>query len=111
MPLPLLPEKTRSWPTRLSPTRRLDGPKNPLAAVSSARVVRPARDAIRGIRAPGAGWPGVIALGHWRARGRHDFVAVYGHHAGVVVELAGQRFDRLVVSVDDPEAVVAAIER
>ena len=83
----------------------------PLAAVSSARVVRPARDAIRGIRAPGAGWPGVIALGHWRARGRHDFVAVYGHHAGVVVELAGQRFDRLVVSVDDPEAVVAAIER
>ena len=81
----------------------------PLAAVSSARVVRPARDAIRGIRAPGTGFPGVIALGHWRARGRHDFVAVYGRHAGVVVELAGQRFDRLVVSVDDPEAVVTEI--
>ena len=83
----------------------------PLAAVSSARVVRPARDGIRGIRAPGAGFPGVLALGHWRGRGHHDFVAVYGGHAGVVVELTGQRYDRLVVSVDDPEAVVAAIER
>jgi hypothetical protein len=82
----------------------------PLSAVSAVRVVRPARDGIRGIRAPGTGWPGVIALGHWRARGVHDFVAVYGNHAGVVVELTGQRFDRLVVSVDDPEAVAAAIQ-
>jgi hypothetical protein len=82
----------------------------PLAAVTAARVVRPARDGIRGIRAPGTGWPGAIALGHWRGRGYHDFVAVYGNHAGVVVELAGQRFDRLVVSVDDPESVVGSLQ-
>jgi hypothetical protein len=81
----------------------------PLAAVTAARVVRPARAGIRGIRAPGTGLPGAIALGHWRSRGAHDFVAAYGSHAGVVVELAGRRFDRLVVSVDDPEAVVAAL--
>jgi hypothetical protein len=83
----------------------------PRAAVAAARVVRPARDGIRGIRAPGAGFPGVIALGHWRGRGFHDFVAVYGNHAGVVVELTGQRFDRLVVSADDPDAVVASLLR
>lgn len=82
----------------------------PRSAVASARVERPARRGIRGIRAPGAGFPGAIALGHWRGRGFHDFVAVYGNHGGVVVELTGQRFDRLVVSVDDPDAVVAAIE-
>jgi hypothetical protein len=81
----------------------------PLSAVAAARVVRPARDGIRGVRAPGAGFPGVIALGHWRGRGFHDFVAVYGNHAGVVVELTGQRFDRLVVSADDPDSVVAQL--
>jgi hypothetical protein len=83
----------------------------PLAAVTSARVARPARDGIRGIRSPGTGFPGVVALGHWRGRGRHDFVAVYGNHEGVVIDLVGERFDRLVVSADDPEAVVAAIGR
>jgi hypothetical protein len=99
---------------RLSLTERVfglvtDDISVPRSAVAAARVVRPARDGIRGIRAPGAGWPGTIALGHWRGRGYHDFVAVYGNHAGVVLELTGQRFDRLVVSVDDPDAVVASL--
>jgi hypothetical protein len=69
----------------------------------------PAKSAIRGFRAPGTGIPSVIALGHWRGQG-HDFVAVYGDHAGVVVELRDQPYARFVVSVDDPDRVVAAIE-
>lgn len=85
-------------------------PEAPLSSVRSVRIVRPAKSAIRGFRAPGTGLPGVLALGHWRGHG-HDFVAVYGDHAGVVVELEGGPYARFVVSVDDPDAVVAEIEK
>jgi hypothetical protein len=100
---------------RLSTTERILGlvandPEAPLSAVRAAQVIRPAQSAVRGIRAPGTGVPGLLSLGHWRGKG-HDFVAVYGRHAGVVVELDGQPFERWIVSVDDPEAVVAEIEK
>jgi hypothetical protein len=85
-------------------------PEALLSSVKAVRVVRPAKTAIRGFRAPGAGLPGVLALGHWRGQG-HDFVAVYGDHAGVVVELEGEPYARFVVSVDDPETVAAEIEK
>jgi hypothetical protein len=81
----------------------------PLSACTAVRVApEPSRE-LRGIRSPGTGWPGLIALGHRRASGVHDFAAVYRNRPAVVVELEGQRFDRLVVSCDDPEAVAAAI--
>lgn len=98
---------------RLTPLERVlglavDEPSAPLSAVTRVRAARPVRREIRGLRAPGTGLPGVAWIGHWRGRG-HDFVAVYGSHAGVVVELDGAAYDRFVVSVDDPEAVVAAL--
>lgn len=94
---------------RLSAAEKLLGlanePSAPLSAVRSAHVARPAREAIRGFRAPGLGMPGMAWVGHWRGHG-HDFVAVYGDHAGVVVELDGRPYARFVVSVDDPEGIV-----
>jgi hypothetical protein len=81
----------------------------PRSAVTAVRVAPDPSRELRGIRSPGTGWPGVIALGHRRAKGVHDFAAVYRNRPSVVVELEGQRFDRLVVSCDDPEAVAAAI--
>jgi hypothetical protein len=100
---------------RLSTAERIlalagSDPEAPLSAVRSACVVRPAKRAIRGFRAPGTGIPSVLALGHWRGQG-HDFVAVYGDHAGVVVELEGQPYARFVVSVDDPDELAAEIEK
>ena len=81
----------------------------PLDAVAAVRVASNPSPELRGIRSPGTGWPGVIALGHRRAKGVHDFAAVYHNRPAVVIELDGQRFDRLVVSCDDPEAVAAEI--
>jgi hypothetical protein len=65
--------------------------------------------ALRGLRAPGTGLPGVIALGTWRRRGRKDFVALRGRGPGVVVHLRDGPFGRLLVSAGDAEAVAAAI--
>ena len=82
----------------------------PRDAVVAVRVAPDPRLELRGMRAPGTGWPGKIALGHRRGPGIHDFAAVYGNRPSVVVELRGRQFDRLVVSCDDPESVAAAID-
>jgi hypothetical protein len=60
------------------------------ASVSAVRVVwvvdKPFSE-IEGIRSPGTGVPGVIALGTCRARGRRDFVAVSRGERGAVIEI------------------------
>ena len=80
----------------------------PLSAVRVVRVADDPRPELRGMRAPGTGIPGVIALGSRRGEG-HDFGAVYHNRPAVVVELEGTSYDRLVVSIDDPEHVAATI--
>jgi hypothetical protein len=82
----------------------------PLDAVRSAQTEPDPWSALRGIRAPGTGIPGVIALGTRRFNGGKDFAAVRGEHPAVRVDLGAQSpFGRLVVSVSDPESTVAAI--
>jgi hypothetical protein len=83
----------------------------PLAAAESIAVDPDPWSALRGVRAPGTGWPGAIAYGVRRATGgRPDFAALRGKAPAIKVELAGAAFGRLVVSVPDPQASVAAIE-
>src|SRR5262250_2988315 len=73
----------------------------PLSAVRSARWTEKPWSELRGVRAPGTGLRNVIALGTWRHSLGRDFVAVYGKRPAVVVELAGERFARLVISTRD----------
>ncbi|MBV9060242.1 MAG: hypothetical protein JO296_02735 [Pseudonocardiales bacterium] len=63
---------------------------------------------LRGLRMPGTGFPGVIALGTWRYRGGKDFVAVY-RRTGLVIRLADSEWDRLVVSSRVPHRVCQEI--
>jgi len=77
----------------------------PLVAIRSVRVSDDPWSELRGIRAPGTGIPGVIALGTRRHSLGRDFAAVYGKGPAVIVELAGVRFQRLVVSSSDAARV------
>jgi hypothetical protein len=70
----------------------------PLAAVRDVRVTENPFRELRGMRMPGTGWPGVIALGTWRYRSGKDFAALYRGGPAVIVELEGAEFDRLLVS-------------
>jgi len=83
----------------------------PLSSVEAVAAEPDPWCALRGFRAPGTGIPGVIAYGVRRMTGaRPDFAAVHGRGPAVRVELRPQaRFGRLVVTVDDPPATVAAI--
>ena len=75
----------------------------PLTMVHSVRFTEQPWDEVRGVRAPGTGLGHVIALGTWRHPLGRDFVAVYGRGPAVVVELAGHRLSRLVISSQDAE--------
>jgi hypothetical protein len=85
-------------------------PRTPVAAVETVRVSDDPWSELRGIRAPGTGWPGVIALGTRRYSGGRDFVAVYGRkQKAVVVECNRGRWGRFVVTHDQAEQLAATI--
>jgi len=81
----------------------------PLEAVGLVRVSDDPWAELRGMRAPGTAVPRRIALGTWRHALGRDFVAVYGKRPAVIVELAGVRFARLVISTRDAEHVADEI--
>ncbi len=83
---------------------------------SSVRTMRVEPDpwcALRGIRGPGTGLPGVVAYGIRRSTGdRPDFAAVHGRGPAIRIELEpSARYARLLVTVADPEATIAAVSR
>jgi hypothetical protein len=83
----------------------------PLTAVRAVRAVDDAWPELRGIRAPGTGIPGVIAVGTRRGRFGKDFAAVHGRGQAVVVDLEGAGYSRLVVTTPDAETAAAEIRR
>ncbi|MER6910442.1 hypothetical protein ABT354_02015 [Streptomyces sp. NPDC000594] len=64
----------------------------------------------KGLRAPGTHLPGVITAGTFHTDDGRVFWAVRDPAKAVVIELADQRYARLVVEVSDPRATVDLIE-
>jgi hypothetical protein len=83
----------------------------PLAAVRGVCADPDPWSAVRGVRVQGTGIPGVAVYGVRRMTGdRPDFAALHGRGPAVRVELtAGARYRRLLVTVADPDATVAAV--
>ena len=63
------------------------------------------------VRDPGSWAPGVLAAGSVRQEGEWAFWDVRDPERAVIVHLADERFARLVVEVDDPEATAARINQ
>lgn len=84
----------------------------PLPQIRGARVVRDIFGQLRGMRMPGAGIPGLLAIGTWRgmADGRtfHDFALIHHSGPGVIVTTSGH-YERLLLGSDDPEKLVAEL--
>jgi hypothetical protein len=100
-----------SWLERLAAFR--GDVRVPLSAVRAVEVERAPWSALRGMRAPGAGFPGVIAYGVRRLGGaRPDFAAILGGRPAVRVELdSPSSFARLLVSVENVTATTETIRR
>jgi hypothetical protein len=86
--------------------RDLDVPRS---AITSVTTVPAGLDAVRGLRAPGLGLPGLRAIGTWRRRGEKTYVSVRRGQPAVRVTLSGQRFDAALIGTDDPERVAAGL--
>ena len=80
----------------------------PRSAVRAVEVVPDGLTGVRGLRAPGLGLPG-RRIGTWRGRGEKTLVSVRRGQPAVRVRLAGQRFDALLLGVDDPAAVAGTL--
>lgn len=63
----------------------------------------------KGLRAPGTHIPGVIVAGTFYQHGKRIFWDVHRAANTIVIELADERYDQLIVEVADPAAVVARI--
>lgn len=64
-----------------------------------------------GIKAPGSRIPGVITAGTFYVDGERVFWDVHDPANAVVIELADERYSRLVIEVADPRSTVALVER
>ena len=82
----------------------------PLANVRGATADPGIATDPKGVRAPGSHVPGVITAGTFHQDGEKVFWNVRDPSKSVVVELADERYARLVLQVDDPRAAVALIE-
>ncbi|MEV0535554.1 hypothetical protein [Kitasatospora sp. NPDC050463] len=83
----------------------------PLANVRGATADPGISREAKGLRAPGTHFPGVITAGTFHIDGERVFWDVHDATKAVVIELADERYARLVVEVSDPRATVALIER
>ena len=89
-----------SWIERVASLRW--GVSVPLSQVRGATVDRGAVPAQLGIRAPGTGFPGVIAAGTFYKRLDKQFVYWGVGESVVVVELDGHKFRRLILGTSNP---------
>jgi hypothetical protein len=75
----------------------------PRSAVAQVRSVPDGMVEVHGLSAPGTGLPGVIKLGTWRNREGNTFAVYHGRRPAIVLDLVGASYNRLVVTLDDPE--------
>ena len=76
--------------------------------------VRADSDAARGwwhgIRMPGTNVPGVITAGTFYQDGKRVFWDVHSPEKTIVIDLHDERYNELVVEVDDPDEAVRLIQ-
>jgi len=69
-----------------------------------------ARGWYHGIRMPGTNVPGVITAGTFYQDGKRIFWDVHHPEKTIVIDLHDERYNELIVEVDDAQAAVALIQ-
>ncbi|MEU4243166.1 hypothetical protein [Actinoplanes sp. NPDC026619] len=65
----------------------------------------------RGIRTAGSHFPGVLTAGAFRIDGEKVFWDVHDPTKAIVIQLADERYTRLIIEVADPRETVDRVER
>ena len=81
----------------------------PRSSVTSVRAVADGMAEVHGMRMPGAYFPDVIMVGTWRSGSGTTFAVCHGSGPAIVIDLAGQHYDRIVMTVDNPQEAVTSL--
>jgi hypothetical protein len=81
----------------------------PRWAILGVRAVADGIAEVRGVEGPGTVVPGVMIAGTFADHETSTFAVCHGRRPAVPIDLSGQAFDRLLLTVDDPDAVIAAL--
>ncbi len=81
----------------------------PRSAIAGVRVVSDGMSEVHGLKMPGSGFPGVIMVGTWISREGKTFAVCHGSGRAIVIELTGQDYDRIVMTVGDPEELMTRL--
>jgi hypothetical protein len=80
------------------------------SAILGVRVVSSCLDEVPGFKLLGSDVPGELKVGMWkRADGGSTFAACHGNGPGLVIDLTGEHYDRIVLTLDNPEQIAAAL--
>jgi hypothetical protein len=83
----------------------------PLVHIAGVRAdPEVARGWYHGIRMPGTNVPGVITAGTFHQDGKRFFWDVHSPEKTIVIDLHDERYNELVVEVDDPDAAIKLIQ-
>jgi len=83
----------------------------PLANITAVRADREVAHGLwKGIRAPGTHLPGVIIAGTYYQNGQRIFWDVKDPEKTIVIDLADERYNQLIVEVADPARTVQEIQ-
>ena len=96
----------RAWEALLSLHRSI---RIPLAHVRGATADDGYRGRELGLRAPGTGLPGILSAGTFYKNGDRQFVFIGPRTHPVVIELANEKWKRIVLGVEDARHTVAAV--
>jgi hypothetical protein len=80
----------------------------PRTSVIGARGVADGMAELRGM-GTGTGLPGLLMVGIVRGRDGLTFAVCRGRRPAVVLDLAGQLYNRIVVTVDNPDDIVSRL--
>ena len=69
------------------------------------------REVLRGIRAPGTGFPFQIMLGTMRFWYGRDFVVVYKRRPVWVLAFKGEKYERWVIPVEQNQSVISELRK
>lgn len=83
----------------------------PLVHIAGVRAdAEAARGWYHGIKMPGTNMPGVITAGTFYQHGKRVFWDVHHPEKTIVIDLNDERYQQLVVEVDDPEGAITLIQ-
>ncbi len=100
--------EVRGWDKLWALKSRLEIPLANIHEVEADPTI--ARGWWKGLRAPGTHVPGVIIAGTFYQDGKRIFWDVHNADNTIVIGLADDRYDQLIVEVRDPAAAVSLIK-